>query len=82
VSDKDVLRALHAGHAYNRAGDIATEDVTGVHPGDSLLHTAEFMVERGAAHVLVLSPTTERPVGIVSSLDLLRVAGELAKITA
>jgi CBS domain-containing protein len=82
VSDKDVLGALHRGDAYNRAGDIATEHVIGVHPGDPLLHAAELMVEHGAAHVLVLSPATDRPVGIVSSLDLVRVAGELATIAA
>jgi CBS domain-containing protein len=82
LSDKDVLRALYRVDACNSAGDIATEDVIGVHPGDPLLRAAELMVEHGAAHVLVLSPTTNRPVGIVSSLDLVRVAGELATIAA
>jgi len=82
VSDQDLLRALHRGRPCATAGDIATEHVICVAPGDSLLHAAALMAEHGAAHVLVLSPATDRPVGIVSSLDLATVVSELAAITA
>ena len=36
------------------------------------------MCEHDVAHVVVISPATDRPVGIVSSLDLARAVGALA----
>jgi CBS domain-containing protein len=36
------------------------------------------MTQRDVAHLVVLSPGTDRPVGIVSSLDVARAVGELA----
>ena len=78
VSDREVLRALLDGPARRTAGEIARRDVLGVRPDDSLLHAAGLMMQRDVAHLVVLSPGTERPVGIVSSLDLARAAGELA----
>jgi CBS domain-containing protein len=78
VSDRAVLRMLHDGAAHVTAGDMAHDDPVGVAPGDSLLHVATLMCEHDVAHVVVISPTTGRPAGIVSSLDLARVVGELA----
>lgn len=78
VSDREVLAALLDGAATRTAGEIARRDVLGVGPGESLLHAAGLMRERDVAHLVVLSPGTDRPVGIVSSLDLARAAGELA----
>ena len=79
VSDREVLSALAAGPAFRTAGEIARRDVFGVRPDESLLHAAGLMTQRDVAHLVVLSPGTDRPVGIVSSLDLARAAGELAR---
>jgi CBS domain-containing protein len=78
VSDREVLAALADGPAHRTAGEIARRDVLGVQPGESLLHAAGLMAQRDVAHLVVLSPGTDRPVGIVSSLDVARAVGELA----
>jgi CBS domain-containing protein len=80
VTDKDVLRALRREAAWRTAGDIATGDAVTVDPGDSLLHAATLMAERRSSHVLIVSPATGRPVGILSGLDLARAVGELAAV--
>jgi CBS domain-containing protein len=48
-----------------------------VEPGDSLEHTAQLMAEHQTAHVLVVSPDTGLPVGIVSTLDVARAAAAI-----
>lgn len=75
---REVLAALADGPAHRTAGEIARRDVLGVQPGESLLHAAGLMTQRDVAHLVVLSPGTDRPVGIVSSLDVARAVGELA----
>jgi CBS domain-containing protein len=78
VSDREVLAALLDGPSTRTAGEIARRDVVGVQPRESLLRAAGLMRQRDVAHLVVLSPGTDRPVGIVSSLDIARAAGKLA----
>jgi len=78
VSDREILAALLDGPATRTAGEIARRDVVGIQPRESLLRAAGLMRQRDVAHLVVLSPGTDRPVGIISSLDIARAAGELA----
>jgi CBS domain-containing protein len=56
------------------ASDVATTDLIAVMPDDTLETAARLMVEYGTAHLVVASPQTGLPVGIVSTLDIARVA--------
>jgi CBS domain-containing protein len=76
VSDLDLMGALQPGCETATAGDLAATDVLTVEPTDSLEHAAQLMAEHQTAHLIVASPTTDRPVGIVSSLDIARLAAE------
>jgi CBS domain-containing protein len=75
VSDFDVLRAADAGAEALTAGQVSRSGVVTVWPTDALSHAAELMKEHGTGHLVVISPTDSRPVGVVSTLD---IAGSLA----
>ena len=75
VSDFDVLRAAHAGAEDLTAGQVSRTPAVMVSPSDSLEHAAELMRDKGTGHLVVISPSDSRPVGVVSTLD---VAGALA----
>lgn len=72
VSDLDLMRALGPGYDELTAGDIAATDLVVVKPDDSIEHAAQLMAAHDNAHLIVASPETGRPVGIVSSLDIAR----------
>jgi CBS domain-containing protein len=72
VSDLDLMRALGPGYEELTAGDIAATDVVIVRPDDSIEHAAQLMAEHDSAHLIVASPDTGRPIGIVSTLDIAR----------
>jgi CBS domain-containing protein len=73
VSDIDLMSALGFGLETVTAGDVAATDLVVVEPGDSLEHAAQLMAEHDTAHLIVASPDTGRPVGIVSTLDIARI---------
>ena len=75
VSAFDVLRAAHAGAEELTAGEVSRSPAVMVAPADTLQHAAELMREHGTGHLVVISPTESRPIGVVSTLD---VAGALA----
>jgi CBS domain-containing protein len=75
VSDFDVLRAAHAGAEELTAGQVSRSPAVMVSPSDTLEHAAELMRKHGTGHLVVISPSDARPVGVVSTLD---VAGSLA----
>jgi CBS domain-containing protein len=72
VSDLDLMRALGPGSEQLTAGDVAATDLVVVQPDDTIEHAAQLMAEHDTAHLVVASPDTGRPVGIVSSLDIAR----------
>jgi CBS domain-containing protein len=74
ISDLDLLQAGIAGNEPT-AGDLATQSVASVQTTMPLREAAELMLTRGTTHVVVIDPLTERPVGILSTLD---IAGILA----
>ena len=74
ASDLDLMRGLCAPAGAQIASDVATTELIAVMPDDTLEMAARLMVEHGTAHLIVASPQTGLPVGIVSTLDLARVA--------
>ncbi len=73
VSDVDLMRALGPGIADATAGDVAATDFVVVRPNDSLEHAAQLMAEHDTAHLVVVSPETGYPAGMLSTLDIARV---------
>ena len=72
VSDLDLMAGLRPECADATAGELAASDVVIADPSDSLEHAAQLMAEHDTAHLVVVSPSTGRPVGIVSTLDVAR----------
>jgi CBS domain-containing protein len=72
VSDLDLMRAFLPGLEGATAGELAATDIVFVEPTDSLEHAAQLMAEHDNAHLVVASPATGRPVGMLSTLDVAR----------
>lgn len=73
VSDGDLIRAASAGDLEGRsAGGTARTPLVTVYPHDSLKLAVELMDAQAVTHALVVSPGSEQPVGVVSSLDVAR----------
>jgi CBS domain-containing protein len=75
VSALDLMAALDPDAEGSTAGDVAGTEVVTVSPREPLGLAAQLMTEHQTAHVVVVSPETGRPVGMVSALDVARVAG-------
>lgn len=75
VSDLDVVKAGIEDGADVTARALATEPIVVVEPGMPLRDAARQMLARGVSHVIVTDPAAQRPVGVLSTLD---VAGVLA----
>lgn len=75
ISDVDLMRAGLENAGDDSAAAIAREPVIVVEPATPLQDAAKAMLDRGVNHAVVVEPKTERPVGILSSLD---VAGVIA----
>jgi predicted transcriptional regulator len=73
VSDLDLLAGLEDPQA-RVASDVVAADVISVRPDNTLETAAHLMTGRGTAHLVVLSPETGFPVGMISSLDIARAA--------
>jgi CBS domain-containing protein len=77
VSDIDLMRGLRPGLEGTTAGELAATHLVFVLPPDTLEHAAQLMAKHDIAHLVVVSPDTGRPVGMVSTLDIARVAAGL-----
>ena len=74
ISDRDVLRC--AAEIEDRtANDVALSGVLMVHPGDRLTDVAERMLDQHTSHAIVVEPRTDRPVGVLSTLDIAGILG-------
>ena len=71
VSDLDLMAALDAGTAAT-TGEIAGSEIVTVSPLDPLAVAVRLMTEHQTTHLVVVSPDTGRPVGMVSTLDVVR----------
>jgi CBS domain-containing protein len=77
VSDVDVVTALAAGDGFATAREIASTEVVTIQPQESVLAAAELMRDHEVSHLLVVDRGTDRPIGIISTLDVLALAGDI-----
>jgi CBS domain-containing protein len=71
VSDLDLVAVAAAEGLEGRtAGGCAATEVVTVGPHESLRRAAQLMSERGVSHLLVADPDSDRPVGVISTLDV------------
>jgi CBS domain-containing protein len=83
VSDLDLVAAARADVDRRTAGSTAVTPLVSVASDEPLSRAAQLIAEYGNAHVAVVDPTSERPVGVVSTLDVARAvaAGHSARET-
>jgi CBS domain-containing protein len=72
VSDLDLMAAMRPELVDATAGQIAASDPVVVEPSATLGRAAQLMAEHQTAHLVVVDPVTDEPVGILSSLDIAR----------
>ena len=72
VSDLDLVAAAWADVDEQTAGESAVTPLVYVSRDDDLRHAAQLMAESGVSHLAVVDPLTQRPVGVVSTLDIAR----------
>jgi CBS domain-containing protein len=73
VSDLELVGALPTAEPLT-AAQIAAGEIVTIEPTDSLEQAATLMAEHDIHHLVVASPATGRPVGVISTLDIARVA--------
>ena len=76
VSDRDVVAALAEG-THATAGAVAATEVVTVTPDDTLARAAQLMRDHEVSHLLVVAGA-DRPVGILSTLDIAATLGHAA----
>jgi CBS domain-containing protein len=84
ISDLDLVSAAAAGDIWGlpASAAAATEPLV-VSPDVPLRVAAGLMAEHGVSHLLVVEPGADRPVGVLSTLDLMGVmAGEAPRAPA
>lgn len=72
VADVDLLRAAGAGDDELQARSLAVTPVLTVATTDDLAGAARLMVEHDVSHLVVVEPGSDRPVGVLSTLDVAR----------
>jgi CBS domain-containing protein len=72
VTDADLLQNAARVDELT-AADVAHMDLVRARADERLADVAERMARRGLTHALVLAPASERPIGVLSSLDVARV---------
>jgi CBS-domain-containing membrane protein len=72
VSDLDVIAAYPV-IDERTAGSSAITPLVTVSLREPLAHAAEVMATKGTSHLAVIDPATQRPVGVLSTLDIARL---------
>lgn len=70
LSDLDLIAAASDPYTPGDAGHLAATELVLVEPQEPLLRAAQLMAEHQLSHLLVVSKTSGRPVGMVSTLDI------------
>jgi len=70
VSDLDLVRAGIRAGAQPTARELAQQPVITVEPTLPLREAGELMVSHCVSHLVVVEPANERPIGILSTLDI------------
>jgi CBS domain-containing protein len=72
VSDLDLVAAARASVDGRTAGAMSVTPLVSVASDQPLERAAQLMAEYGSAHLAVTDPRTERPIGVISTLDVAR----------
>lgn len=75
ISDLDLVRAGIASDGSDTARGLAVQPIVFVEPVTPLREAAQEMLAHGVSHIVVTDPVAQKPVGVLSTLD---VAGVLA----
>ena len=59
-----------------RARSLAAQPVVTIASSEALNRAAELMVERDVSHLIVIESRTERPIGVLSTLDVARALAD------
>ena len=79
ISDWHLLQAAGGGDIRAlRAIDVAVSPVVGIATAEPLSEALRLMAETGSSHVLAVERHSRRPIGVVSTLDVVRALAELA----
>lgn len=71
ISDLDLIAAASVRRLTEQeAGGTAMTPAVTVGPDERLEHAAYLMTKHGVAHLVVVDPIEQRPVGVLSTLDL------------
>ncbi len=72
ISDVDLMRALGNGRLSGEAFGAAASEMVTIASRERLERAAQMMGEHECSHLLVTAADSERPVGVISSLDVIR----------
>jgi CBS domain-containing protein len=75
VSDMDLMRAAREDIDERTASEAAVSEFLSAGPDEPLGRAVQMMLEHDVTHLVVVDPASDRPVGVLSTLD---VAGALA----
>jgi CBS domain-containing protein len=71
ISDLDLIAAASVRRLTEQeAGGTAMTPAVTIAPGEHLEHAAYLMTKHGVAHLVIVDPIAQRPVGVLSTLDL------------
>jgi CBS domain-containing protein len=73
ISDLDLIRAGMRLGSEQSARALANEPVVSTRPTTPLRQAGEKMLEYGVSHMIVIDPDTRRPIGVLSTLDVIGV---------
>ena len=74
LSDLDLMAALASGDESARAASLAATATVTVETDEPLAEAARIMAEQQVAHLVVVERGADRPVGVLSTLDVARAA--------
>ena len=70
VADLDLVRAAVHGELGATTGELALTPALTVEASTPLPEAVEMMLSGGVQHLVVVGPESARPIGVLSSLDL------------
>jgi CBS domain-containing protein len=76
VSDLDLVAAARGVLDRRTAREASVKPLLTVRMDDRLDCAAQLMIENNASHLAVIDPLTRRPVGVLSTLDVVRVVAD------
>jgi len=74
LSDLDLMAALASGDETASAASLAATATVTIETSEPLAEAARIMAEEQVAHLVVVEKGADRPVGVLSTLDVARAA--------